>query len=62
MQVTPRFTPAVSEPLNEGAAPADLATLIGLLDESQQQLIPILATLSEDALTAPIPEALRPPR
>lgn len=50
-----------SEPLKQGEAPADLGTLRGLLDDSQQQLLPALAALSDEALATPIPEALRRP-
>jgi len=40
----------------------DLATLRGFLDDSQQQLLPVLAAMSENALASPVPEALnRPP-
>lgn len=40
----------------------DLATLRGLLDDSQQQLLPNLAALSDSALATPVPEPYnRPP-
>jgi len=39
----------------------DLATLRGLLEDSQQQLIPALAAMSEEDLAAPVPEAMRRP-
>jgi len=40
----------------------DLATLRGLLDDSQQQLLPNLAALSDNALASPVPEPYnRPP-
>jgi len=39
----------------------DLATLRGYLDDSQQQLIPALAGLSEEALNRPVPEAYKRP-
>jgi hypothetical protein len=47
--------------LVEGEAPADLATLRGLLDDSQQLLLPALAQLSPEALASPIPEKFRRP-
>jgi uncharacterized damage-inducible protein DinB len=39
----------------------DLATLRGFLDDSQQQLIPALSLLSEEALAQSVPEAYRRP-
>jgi uncharacterized damage-inducible protein DinB len=40
----------------------DLATLRGLLDDSQQVLLPALAALSDNALASPVPEPYnRPP-
>jgi len=39
----------------------DLATLRGLLDDTQRQLIPALATLSEEALNGAVPEEHRRP-
>jgi len=39
----------------------DLATLRGYLDDSQQQLIPALAGLSQAALNRPVPEPLKRP-
>ena len=40
----------------------DLATLRGLLSDSQQQLIPALAVISDEALARPMPEPYnRPP-
>jgi len=50
-----------SEPLKPGEAPADLGTLRGILDDSQRQLLPALAAMSDEALAAPIPEQLRRP-
>lgn len=50
-----------SEPISSADTPVDLATLRGLLDDTQQQLIPALAEISDDALSAPIPENLRRP-
>ena len=39
----------------------DLATLRGFLDDSQRQLIPALAALSEDALNRSVPEEYKRP-
>ena len=39
----------------------DLAALRGLLNESQRQLAPTLAAMSEQALNAPVPEPHRQP-
>ena len=39
----------------------DLATLRGLLDDSQQQLIPALAVMPDEALAGPVPEPYRRP-
>ena len=39
----------------------DLATLRGLLDDSQRQIVPALAVLSENALDNPVPEQHRRP-
>lgn len=39
----------------------DLATLRGFLDDSQKQLIPALAALSDDALNRAVPEQYRRP-
>ena len=39
----------------------DLATLRGWLDDTQQQLIPALAALSEENLDRPVPEEQRRP-
>jgi uncharacterized damage-inducible protein DinB len=50
-----------SQPLKPGEAPADLATLRGLLDDSQGQLLAALAAISDERLSAPIPEAWRRP-
>ena len=51
-----------SGPIHRGDDVLDLATLRGLLADSQQQLIPALAGITE-ALAPPVPEAMRrPPR
>jgi hypothetical protein len=50
-----------SEPLKPGEAPADLATLRGFLEDSQQALMGTLAALSEEDLNADIPEQMRRP-
>jgi hypothetical protein len=50
-----------TEPLKPGEAPVDLATLRGIFEDSQQQLLPALAAMSDEALAADIPEALRRP-
>jgi uncharacterized damage-inducible protein DinB len=39
----------------------DLATLRGMLDDSQQQLTPALAELTDEQLTAPLPEKFKRP-
>ena len=50
-----------SDPLKAGEKVPDLATLRGLLSDTQHQLVPALAALSDDALTQPVPEAMRRP-
>ncbi len=50
-----------SNPLQPGDRVPDLATLRGLLSDTQQQLIPALAALSEDHLAQPVPEQMRRP-
>ncbi len=50
-----------SEPLQRGEKVPDLATLRGLLSDTQHQLVPALAALSDEALTQPVPEAMRRP-
>jgi uncharacterized damage-inducible protein DinB len=39
----------------------DLATLRGMLEDSQQQLTPALSAMSDDQLAAPLPEKFRRP-
>lgn len=50
-----------SGPISSADKPVDLGTLRGMLDDSQQHLIPALAALSEEALTAAVPEQFRRP-
>lgn len=50
-----------SAPMHGGEDALDLGTLRGLLADSQQQLIPALAVISEDSLALPVPEAMRRP-
>jgi hypothetical protein len=50
-----------SDPLKPGGKVPDLATLHGLLSDTQRQLVPALSALSDEALTQPVPEALRRP-
>jgi DinB superfamily len=50
-----------SGPIHEGDDVLDLGTLRGLLADSQQQLIPALAAISEETLALPVPEAMRRP-
>jgi uncharacterized damage-inducible protein DinB len=50
-----------SHPLHPSDKVPDLATLRGLLSDSQLQLIPALTALSDDALSRPVPEQLRRP-
>jgi DinB superfamily len=50
-----------SEPLQPGDEVPDLGTLRGLLRDTQHQLVPTLAALSDDALAQPVPEQLRQP-
>jgi DinB superfamily len=50
-----------SDPLRQGDKVPDLATLRGLLSDTQRQLVPALAALSDDALAQPVPEAMRRP-
>ena len=50
-----------SEPLRLGDKVPDLATLRGLLSDTQQQLVPALAALSDEALAQPVPEQMRRP-
>jgi uncharacterized damage-inducible protein DinB len=44
---------------SEGTQFMDLATLRGLLDDSQHRLVPALAVLSEQALAGDVPEPLK---
>jgi uncharacterized damage-inducible protein DinB len=48
-----------SNPLQPGDKVPDLATLRGLLSDTQQRLIPALAALSDEALSRPVPEQMR---
>jgi hypothetical protein len=50
-----------SNPLQSGDKVPDLATLRGLLSDTQQQLVPALAALSDEALAQPVPEQMRRP-
>ncbi len=50
-----------SEPLQAGSKVPDLATLRGLLSDTQHRLVPALAAMSDDALTQSVPEQLRRP-
>ena len=50
-----------SEPVHAGDHVLDLGTLRGLLADSQQQLIPALAAISDETLALPVPEQLRRP-
>jgi hypothetical protein len=65
---TPVLTAAQAEPYKRGSSSGmidgllDLATLRGLLSDSQQQLIPALAAMSDEALARAVPEPYnRPP-
>jgi len=48
-----------SNPIHAGDRVLDLGTLRGFLADSQQQLIPALATISDEMLALPVPEPLR---
>lgn len=50
-----------SEAIKSGDHVLDLGTLRGLLEDSQQQLIPALAVMSDESLEQPIPEQFRRP-
>jgi hypothetical protein len=50
-----------SDPIHAGDKVLDLGTLRGYLADSQQQLIPALATISEETLALDVPEHLRRP-
>jgi len=50
-----------SKPLQPGDKVPDLATLRGILSDTQHRLIPALAALSDDALRQPVPDQMRRP-
>ena len=50
-----------SDPIHAGDKVLDLGTLRGLLADSQQQLIPALAAISDETLALPVPVDLRRP-
>jgi hypothetical protein len=50
-----------SAAIHAGDKVLDLGTLRGLLADSQQQLIPALAPISDETLALPVPEQLRRP-
>ena len=50
-----------SGPIHAGDKVLDLGTLRGLLADSQQQLIPALAAISDETLALPVPEEFRRP-
>ncbi len=50
-----------SDALKPGDKVPGLATLRGILSDSQHRLLPALAALSDDALAQPVPEQLRRP-
>jgi uncharacterized damage-inducible protein DinB len=50
-----------SDPLKAGDKVPDIGTLRGLLSDTQQQLVPALAALSDEALAQPVPEQMRRP-
>ena len=50
-----------SKPLQAGGNAPDLGTLRGLLSDTQNQLVPTLAGLSDEALARPVPEQMRRP-
>jgi hypothetical protein len=50
-----------SNPLQPGDNVPDLGTLRGLLSDTQHQLVPALAALSDVALSLPVPEQMRRP-
>ncbi len=50
-----------SAPIHSGDKVLDLGTLRGFLADSQQQLIPALAAISDETLALPVPEQLRRP-
>ncbi len=64
---TPVFTGEDAQIYRRGATPEgtdkllDLATLRGLLADSQQQLVPALAAMPEEALSRDVPEQYRRP-
>ncbi len=64
----PAFTSDKAELYRRGSSPSessqylDLATLRGMLDDSQQELIPALSMMSEQTLAREVPEPFnRPP-
>ncbi len=65
--VTPALTGENVAIYQRGSSPQrtehflDLATLRSMLDDSQRQLIPALAVLSEGALTRPVPDQYKRP-
>jgi len=50
-----------SSPIQTGDNVLDIGTLRGLLDDSQQQLIPAVVAMAEEDLAAPVPEQHRRP-
>jgi hypothetical protein len=64
---SPIFTGEQSDTYRRGSSPAatseylDWATLRGLLNDSQHQLVPALAMLSDEALLQDVPEKYRKP-
>ena len=50
-----------SQAIHAGDKVLDLATLRGYLADSQQQLVPALAAISEETLALPVPDPLRRP-
>jgi hypothetical protein len=50
-----------SHPVQPGDKVPDLATLRGLLSDTQARLVPALAALSDEALALPVPEPIRRP-
>ena len=50
-----------SSPIQVGDHVLDIGTLRGLLDDSQQQLIPAVVAMAEKDLAAPVPEQHRRP-
>lgn len=50
-----------SDPVKPGDHVLDIGTLRGLLEDSQQQLIPALAAMADEDLAAPVAEQFRRP-